>query len=295
MPAYLVQLPSGAPSSDLGGASDVMIIFAANAAGARSAAAGRFSDRANEQWLTLATVTEIVAGVDLADAGDGWSCYCRISGAAGQTPDPIVVEVDGRTRDQSLGLLGKDRLHISETVVINDGGVATYVVDDILTVAGGTVAPGGRAATLRVTSVSTGVIDGIELVDPGEYSVLPSLTANAVVGGGGSGALMDLAQADVNGYEALISQMVTELEAVGLNPSVDFSENGSGTRLLTLATGGGGDDIGDGTVEFEIRQHGVAFAPLVSTITDEGLSTAVLSVAIPASPLAPARTFAFKS
>jgi hypothetical protein len=289
MPAFLVQIPSNKRVQDV----DTLVVFAANEAGARSAAAGRFSGDANALWNTLATVTEIVAGTELADAGGNWSAYCRVSGAAAQTPsfDPFIVEVDGKSRNQAEGRLGAVRKHLNGA--LNDGGTATYEVDDILTAAGGTFT---RAATFRVTTVNTGVITGLELVDPGEYSVLPdTMTANPVTGGGGTDALVDLTEFAENSYEAILAQMVTGLLG---SPDIDdaeldLSEAGSGARLLTVASIA--DGIGDATVEFEIRNNGVAFAPLVSTITDGGVAGAVLTVAIPASPIAPPRIHALKS
>ena len=74
------------------------------------------------------------------------------------------------------------------SVAINAGGTG-YVVGDILTVAGGTST---HTATLRVTSVSSGVIDGVQVEEAGAYTVDPTTTANAVTGGTGSGATMDL-------------------------------------------------------------------------------------------------------
>lgn len=295
MPAFLVELPS---DKRVQGA-DALVIFAADEAGARLAAQGQFDGDFNTLWGDAeTTVTEIVAGAELADAGDGWTIHGRIEGGAGQTAgfDPYVFEVDGLSRNPAAGRLGEVRLHIG-AVAINDGGMATYVVDEILTAAGGTFT---RAATFRVTSVNTGVIDGIELVDPGEYSELPSLTANAVTGGSGSAALMDLTVAAEGSYEALLAQA---LAAISANPDIDgavidLSEGGSGLRSLLVASGsnetGGTDDIGDATVTFEVRQNGVAFPVLVSTIADEGAVDDDLSVAIPASPIAPGRVVRVK-
>lgn len=75
-------------------------------------------------------------------------------------------------------------------VAVNSGGTG-YVVGDILTVAGGTTT-GAGAATLEVTSVSGGVIDGIKVKMAGAYSSNPTTTANAVTGGTGSSATIDL-------------------------------------------------------------------------------------------------------
>jgi hypothetical protein len=288
MPAYLVELPEHRRVND----ANALVIFAANEAGARSAAAGRFDGDAAALWNTVATVTEVVAGTTLAHAGhDNWSAYARISGAAAQVQDPIVVTADGKSRNQAAGRLGAVRKHLNGA--LNDGGTATYIVDEILTAAGGTFT---RAATFRVTTVNTGVITGLELVDPGEYSVLPAtMTANPVTGGSGTDALVDLSEFAENSYEAILAQVLTGLLAQGelAGAELDLSEAASGARLLTVAAIG--DGVGDATLEFEIRQNGTAFAPLVSTIVDEGIAGAVLTVAIPASPIAPPRTVALKS
>ncbi len=296
MPNFLVTLPDSQTVGNQGEGAKSMVIFAADAAGARRAAEGRLDGDGNTQWSDsgVATVTELVVGLNLIDAGDEkWSFYVRISGGAAQTVDPIVASADGKTKDFAKGNLGRVRLSVG-SVTLNDGGTATYAVDEILTVAGGTVAPGGRAATMRVITVSTGVITAIEMVDPGEYSVFPTtLTANPVTGGGGTVALMDITLAAVNSYEALMGQMVSELNAFAdLTSSVDFSEGAAGTRLLTLATVG--DDIGDATIEVEIRHNGTPETVLMSTLVDGGIAAAVLTAAIPASPLAPPRVHVFQ-
>ncbi len=222
---------------------------------------------------------------------DGWQAFARISGGAAQTVDPIVASALGQTRDPVRGVLGKDRVHVG-SIALNSGGVATYVVDDILTAVGGTFT---RAATFRVITVSTGVITAIELVDPGEYTVPPTpLTANPVTGGGGTAATMDLTLAVVGSFEMLLAQLTTELATFAdLTTSLDLSEGAAGARLLTVATIG--DDIGDATLEVELRHNGTAETVLLSTIVDGGIAAAVLTVALPASPLAPPRIAVFGS
>ncbi len=291
MPNFLVELPESQTYSQLGEGATKMVIFAADEAGARRAAAGRFDGDGNALWNTEASVTELVVGLNLADAGDnGWSLYARISGAAAQTPDPIVALVDGQTKDDAKGILGKTRIHIAEGIGVNGAGTG-YSDDDILTLVGGTFV---RAATLRVTGETAGVVDTIELIDPGEYSELPSsLTAVAVTDSGNSDATVDVTQAAVGGYEALLAQMVTELIGAGLTSDVDFSEAALGARLFTISTIG--DDIGDGTLEFEVRHNGTVETVLMSTLVDGGIAGAVLTAAIPASPLAPPRIAVFGS
>ncbi len=75
------------------------------------------------------------------------------------------------------------------TVAVQASGTG-YVVGDILTIAGGT---GTVTASARVTAVSsTGQITGIKVAQVGLYSVSPSLSANAVTGGTGTTATLNL-------------------------------------------------------------------------------------------------------
>lgn len=291
MPNFLVELPAGKAVSNMGDGTVRMIIFAADAAGARRAAEGRYDGDGNALWATVATVTELVVGTNLPDAGDAdaWTAFVRISGGAAQTVDPIIVNIDALRTDVAKGRSVVDRDHV-ESVVLNSGGVATYLVDDILTAAGGTLAPGGRAATFRVITVSTGVITAIELVDPGDYTVPPTpLTANPVTGGGGTAATMDLTLSLENEYNGLLSRVVSAMNVFAdvANAAIDLSEGAAGARLLTLSSIA--DGIGDATVEIEIRHNGTPETVLTSTIVDGGIAAAVLTMAIPATPIAPPR------
>lgn len=290
MPNYLVTLPESNTVGNQTLGAKSMVIFAADAAGARRAAQGRMDGDGNAQWASgVATVVELVVGTTLADAGDeGWSAYVHIDDAAAQVVTDIVHTADGKSKDFARGILGKVRLHIG-AVAVNDGGTATYSIDDILTVAGGTFT---RAATMRVITVSTGVILTVELVDPGEYTVLPSMTANAVTGGGGTIAFMDLTVAVFNSYEAIMGQLVTSLAADDeLTTTIDLSDGAAGASLLTVATVG--DGLGDATMVVEIRHNGTAETVLVSTIVHEGSAAAVLTAALVAT-IVPPRVHVFQ-
>ena len=68
-----------------------------------------------------------------------------------------------------------------------------YAVGDVLTIAGGTLAAGGSAATARVTCVDgNGAILGIYVQQAGLYSAAPVTAANAATGGTGTGATLNL-------------------------------------------------------------------------------------------------------
>jgi len=109
-------------------------------------------------------------------------------------------------------------------VAVNAGGTG-YTVGDLLTVAGGTTT-GAGAATIEVTSVSSGVIDGVKVKMSGAYSSDPTTTANAVTGGTGSSATIDLTMADY-----------------GWTEERDTAYSGSDREIILNGEGAGSDEI----------------------------------------------------
>ena len=72
---------------------------------------------------------------------------------------------------------------------ITAGGTG-YAVNDVLTVVGGTF---GHAATLKVTTVASGVVTGVQLLDAGLYQDNPtSPAATTVAPAGGTGCTLTL-------------------------------------------------------------------------------------------------------
>lgn len=76
----------------------------------------------------------------------------------------------------------KTGLSVLATAALAAAG-ATYAVNDLLTVVGGT----GKAAKIRVLTVSGGAVVTFELADVGGYTVAPTSPAS-VTGGAGTGA-----------------------------------------------------------------------------------------------------------
>lgn len=72
-------------------------------------------------------------------------------------------------------------------------GGTGYVVDDILTVVGGTFE---QLCRLRVTSETAGVIDGIAVEREGAYSVVPGNPVAVTGGSGGDDATFNLTPTD---------------------------------------------------------------------------------------------------
>lgn len=132
------------------------------------------------------------ASLEVTTVAAGVITGVRVNEGGAYTVDPDLTANASHTNDGA----GNDdatfdmSMHDSsvQTAVVNAGGTG-YAVNDILTVAGGT---SSTAATIIVTSVAAGVIDGVRVAQGGLYSADPSLTANAVTGGGGSSATIDL-------------------------------------------------------------------------------------------------------
>ena len=265
MPAYLVTLPEETAHVLFEGA-DSMVIFAADAATATDAAQGHFSQPtgANAMWAG-ATVTEIVAGTITGDHLTGFEFAIVVQDAV-----PVIEYV-------AKG----NGVAVQETVAVNNGGT-TYDDDDIETLVGGTFT---RAATIRVTAETGNVVDTVELVDPGEYTVLPSLTGVVTTGNGDSALTVDITAAHPYGYEVFMGQMVTLLngDAQIAGSLVDMSEAVAGARIFQVSSIG--DDLGDLILLAEFRKNGAPIPNMLSTVVDEGISGAVLTVAIPATTI----------
>ena len=98
--------------------------------------------------------------------------------------------VQGTATDYQDALAQLEQIMSSNgvTAVAIAAGGTGYVVDDILTVSGGTFT---HAATLRVTSVAAGVIDGVQVEQSGAYTVNPTNPVSHT-GGTGTGATFNL-------------------------------------------------------------------------------------------------------
>jgi len=122
--------------------------------------------------------------------------------------------------------------HVSE-VAINAAGTG-YVVGDILTVAGGT-AEGSMTAQIEVLTVGgSGDITAVRVYQSGAYSGDPTTTANAVTGGTGSSATMDLTMADT-GWTNRIKNIAAATGPIEV-ASGNISDDGSGYAVDDIVT-----------------------------------------------------------
>lgn len=116
--------------------------------------------------------TTSVASVAVGTAGTGY------------TSPPNVAFTGGSGSVQATGTA---TLKVVGSVTVTAGG-SGYTVGDVLTVVGGTKT---TAATLTVSTVSTGAVTAVTISNAGVYTAIPS-NAVAVTGGTGSGATFTL-------------------------------------------------------------------------------------------------------
>lgn len=269
MPAFLVELPVSGGKT-LIGASDSFVVFALNAADARAAAANHVSGDSDALWNSAqTTVTEIVAGTTLPADYELEVLIHQNAGAG--IAIPAVYRARGGAGNNALA-----------SAVVGAAAGATYADDEIVTCVGGTFT---RAATFRVVAQTGGAVDTVEVEDPGEYTVLPTLDEIVTTtGGAGDGNLtLDGVAAGEESYEVLLGQMVTLLngdpEIAGAK--VEMSDSLLGPRIFTIAAIA--DDIGDSTVQVRLGSpHAGDIPSLVGAIVHEGIAGAVLTFALPA-------------
>ncbi len=268
MPAFLVELPPSGGKTLIGGA-DSLIVFALNAADARAMCANAFDGDSDALWLSAQTVvTEIIAGTTLP-ANFELEVLVTNDGASAGIAIPTVHRARGGTGNVAMlsGALGA-------------AAGLSYIDNEIVTIVGGVFT---RAATFRCEG--TGAVTAVEMVDPGEYTVLPTLDEMVTVtsGPGDDALTIDGVAAPVNSYEVLLGQMVTLLNSDPEidNAACDMSELLAGNRIFTVSSIA--DDIGDSTLLVRLgAPHTGDIPSLVGAIVHEGAAAAVLTFALPA-------------
>ena len=267
MPAFLVELPLSGGKT-LIGASDSLVVFALNATDARAMAANAFDGDSNALWNSAqTTVTEIIEGTTLP-ANFELEVVIANDGAGAGIAIPAVYRAKGGAGNLAL-----------ESVAIGAAAGTAYIDNEIVTVNGGTFT---RAATVRCEG--TGAVTAVDIVDPGEYTVLPTLDEmTTTTSGPGDDALtLDGTAAAENSYAVLLGQIVTLLNSDPeiANAAVDMSELLAGARLLTVASIA--DGIGDSTVLIRLGAPISGSVPgLLGAIVHEGVAAAVLTMALP--------------
>lgn len=166
-----------------------------------------------------------------------------------------------------------------------DAGGSGYTVNDILTLTGGTFS---RAAQVKVTSVSGGVVTGVVQHDPGLYSELPP-NPTATTGGTGTGCTMSINPATQNSglsLETMLATLITDLNAhpsisgasIDMGPAGFFSD-----PEITVADAG--DNLGDQTMVVEWVLNNQGLTGWIETLTHEGVAAAALTLTLDAPPV----------
>lgn len=182
-----------------------------------------------------------------------------VLGALGGALNPLGVAIsNAKIKRLILIIQGNLNCTYLNTVAVHSGGGGSgYVVNDVLTIAGGT----GTSATVKVTSVSSGAITGIQVSTVGSYTANPTLTSNAATGGTGSSASLDLTMLTVTSQTppTWTDGDFLTIGNAGTNKWTAFIQS-SGTILLYSGTqanpgalvvsqGGGGLAVAAGTSE----------------------------------------------
>lgn len=264
MAFYLVELKGACGESRRNGIKS-MVVETDSAAKARAVAAAKYDGDASA-WGTsgAVTVTEVAAGV----SSDYEGCKFRVKVGPDPTgsshKDIVDVEVELASGVEA-----------ASAVAINAGGTG-YVTGDVLTVSGGTAT---SAVKLEVTSVAAGVIDGIKIVDPGQYTAKPSNPVAVTGGTGNDDATFNLTWEE-NTITVAGGALVAALNATDYIAGAEYDPDA--VAQLLVAAGSGVDDLGDHLLVVEITPDGfdlpVAF--LVGTITSGGVSTDDLAVVL---------------
>ena len=133
-------------------------------------------------------------------------------------------------------------------VAINADGLG-YAVGDLLSIDGGTV-EGSMTGRIEVTTIGgSGEITAARIYDAGAYSTDPTLTANSVTGGSGTGATFDLTLANT-GWTNRIKNVSPASGPITVQAG-EIGSDGSGYTagdVVTLA----GTPIGDTIATFTI-------------------------------------------
>lgn len=133
-----------------------------------------------KNWNSYSTVAEADVYLDNSARATAWS---------GLDDDSKARALITATRliDKQC-LLGTKGTNLVVSAVVVAGGGSGYAVNDLITPVGGTA---GEVAQFKVTSVSSGAITGLQIINAGHYTVMPSNPVS-VTGGTGIGATLTL-------------------------------------------------------------------------------------------------------
>lgn len=254
MAFFLVKLPEGEGGQTIVAGARAFIVEADSASLAKELCAAQFGG--DQDWTDAGVTATDIATLGASNLA-GWKYKVTVRDPAVGGAEGIVEEVEYEALASILGV----------SAVAIDGGGTGYTAGDVLTVSGGTQTSPCR---LLVDSESGGVIDGVSVIDPGQYTAVPGNPVS-VTGGSGSGATFDLTSAAAT-LSAVGGGLVAALNATG---SIGGARHTPADDTLLVAAGSGVDDLGDQAVQVEVTPAGSEepMPGMVGTITDEGAST----------------------
>jgi hypothetical protein len=184
------------------------------------------------------------SGINISN-GSTVTAITRINAGSGYTGIPTVA-ISAPTTAGGVQATATASM-FATTVTIQSGGTS-YAVNDVLTVVGGT----GAAATLTVSSVSSGVITGVTILNNGSYTALPTNPVS-VTGGAGSSATFNITAYGLGSGFIITNAGSGYVE----QPTVSFS-GGGGSSASAYATVGAGSVIraigatGNSALDFQV-------------------------------------------
>jgi len=224
MTAFLVKLPENRQGLTLVDGITAVLVEASTEEQAVSMAKTAVGGDPNSIW-DMADVIEAGQGGDPAD----FDFHLAVSAPGVDVPlfDSTFVA---------------DANYSITSFLLNDGG-ANYVANDLLTVAG----TGSPDAVFKVLSIDegTGAITDIAQVTPGQYTVDVSGTAVELVGGSGTGGLINV-QSVVGSFEGLLAQALAALVDTATFANAELDLN---ARVLLIAPDT--DSLGDHFIQAE--------------------------------------------
>jgi hypothetical protein len=190
-----------------------------------------------------------VTSITRTNQGSG---YTTITGFTWSASAPTTA--GGVTATGAVTSLGG----VSATIA---GGGTGYTAGDVLTVSGGTFS---SASSIRVDTVSSGVITAATLTNGGTYTVIPANPAS-VTGGTGTGATFNVT------YGVVGLSITTAGSGYIEQPTITFSGGGGGTNAAAYAT------VGSDTVVRSLGNNMAFYTPngrIGFRVTDFGGATA---------------------
>ena len=190
------------------------------------------------------------SGVNISNGGTV-TAVTRTSSSGTYTSTPsVAISVPTTAGGVQAAATVTSMLQTGNSPTIAGGGTS-YTVGDVLTVVGGT--PSSAAATMTVTTVSSGVITGVNYTNFAAYTTLPT-NPFSVTGGTGTGATFN------STWYPFTFTITTAGSGYVEQPTVTFS-GGGGSGAAAFATVGSGVSLRSlgGGFSFFTPNQGEAF------------------------------------